>query len=92
MLHAPWGMAGYTCSATFVASLADNAAIRLINETVGATLSDEYFCVTQLGELLLCRYVGQHAERAKNLFAQVWELLRPLILARQACRPRIWHT
>lgn len=92
MLFANWGMAGYTCSASFVASCVNHAAVDLINQNIQTDLAEEMFCVTQLHEILMCRYVGHHAERAKMFFTQVWALLRPLLLNREACRPRIWNT
>lgn len=48
--------------------------------------------ITRVGELLLGRYLGGSAEQARELFTLWWRILRPLLLGRPACQPRIWLT
>jgi urease accessory protein len=48
--------------------------------------------VSKVGEFYIGRYLGDSAEQAKNIFAQWWTLLRPLLINRKACAPRIWST
>jgi urease accessory protein len=48
--------------------------------------------VTQIRQLLIMRYLGEHAEECKNLFIQLWQILRPLYLNKEANIPRVWHT
>lgn len=48
--------------------------------------------VSCMGELLVARYVGPSTERARACFTRLWEVARPLLLARAATAPRIWLT
>ena len=48
--------------------------------------------VTLLDDLLVVRYLGASTEAARRLFVKVWTLLRPALLNRPACPPRIWFT
>ncbi len=48
--------------------------------------------VTLLDDLLVLRYLGGSTEAARRLFVKVWTLLRPALLNRPACPPRIWST
>ncbi len=48
--------------------------------------------LSKVGEFYIGRYLGDSAEQAKNIFTQWWTLLRPLLINRKACAPRIWST
>ncbi len=47
---------------------------------------------TLLDDLLVVRYLGGSTEAARRLFVAVWTLLRPALLDRPVCPPRIWST
>ncbi len=48
--------------------------------------------ISQIRQLLVIRYLGQHAEECKALFVQLWQILRPVYLNKEAIIPRVWHT
>ncbi|WP_063336607.1 MULTISPECIES: urease accessory protein UreD [unclassified Marinomonas] len=48
--------------------------------------------VSLTGEFLLIRYLGDSSEQAKQLFLSCWQKIRPFLLNRDACIPRIWAT
>lgn len=48
--------------------------------------------VTRLPGLLVARYRGDDAEAARHWFAALWAIVRPALLNRPACPPRIWNT
>ncbi len=48
--------------------------------------------VTHVKSLLAVRYLGHDSERARQLMAQAWHLLRPIWMDRTATSPRIWTT
>ncbi len=48
--------------------------------------------VTQNHDFLIVRYLGSCSEQARNLFVECWARVRPLLLNRNACPPRIWAT
>jgi urease accessory protein len=44
------------------------------------------------GDALVCRYVGDRAERARAYFKNVWTIVRPSVFGRPAVAPRVWAT
>ncbi len=46
--------------------------------------------VTQLMQGLLCRYRGQSTTEARRWFTNIWQTLRPTLIHRSACCPRVW--
>ena len=48
--------------------------------------------VSARGELVIGRYLGPSSEEARNVFAAVWQALRPHLLGKAAIVPRIWRT
>ena len=91
-LTAPWGLAGQPVSGTLVC--VGNAAglTERVREAAAPLNSEGLFSVTQLAEALVCRYLGRHAEEARRCFVAAWETVRPALLQRPACAPRIWAT
>ena len=37
-------------------------------------------------------YLGDSGESARDYFRRLWHILRPAVLGREACDPRIWAT
>lgn len=50
------------------------------------------FGATLLDDLIAVRYLGDSTAHARSVFEAIWQRLRPNIIGRQACRPRIWAT
>lgn len=44
------------------------------------------------GDFIQVRYLGACAEQARHLFCQCWTVIRPALIGRDACEPRIWAT
>ncbi len=91
MQAATWGLAGLSVSATLVATPVDGDALAAVRAGVSVD-GDERFGATLLDDLLVCRYLGRHAERARTVFERAWTVLRPALAGRPACPPRIWRT
>jgi urease accessory protein len=53
---------------------------------------NELTTVTQLDDVLICRYLGPSAGRARQFFILAWGLLRPMMLNRLPCPSRFWNT
>jgi len=85
------GLDGRTAMATMVATPVDAEWVAMIRERVKPR-TGERFAVTLKDDLLVCRFIGDQALHARHLFEQVWRILRPLMLGRPACPPRIWST
>ena len=90
LITAPWGMAELPVLGTMIATGGDDA----IRDTLRDLLKDQQqsFSVTRCDDLLICRYLGASAQTAYRGFQQAWGLLRPALLGRNACIPRIWLT
>lgn len=48
--------------------------------------------ITQVAEMVVVRALGHCAFEVRALMTDLWELLRPELLGRAACAPRIWRT
>jgi urease accessory protein len=47
--------------------------------------------ITRLMSGILCRYRGHSTGEARRWFTSVWELVRPVLLHRVGCKPRVWQ-
>ena len=91
-LHAPWGLAGRSVVATLVAVGRVPSALPALRELLNAEQDDGEFAVSQLRDVLVCRYLGNSAEQARAGFIAAWRLLRPALWGIEASPPRIWAT
>jgi urease accessory protein len=91
-LHAPWGLAGRSVVATLVAVGRAPRALAGLRELLNAGRAGGEFAVSQLREVLVCRYLGDSAEQARAGFIDAWRLLRPALWGVEATPPRIWAT
>lgn len=48
--------------------------------------------VTELGGFILVRTLGSCSELSRRWMIEVWKVLRPALLGRVACPPRVWRT
>jgi urease accessory protein len=88
-LTAAWGLAGAPVTGTL---LATPVAAPLAELRAWSGHPGELTSATSLEDVLVCRYLGASAERARAYFSRVWELVRPLLLQRPGHSPRIWST
>ena len=96
LLQSTIGMAGHAVSGFFLAGPFESAVsdelqneLRQIAEQQGL---ERVGAVSRVGELLIGRYLGGSAEQARKLFSLWWKILRPQLIGREACAPRIWLT
>jgi len=90
-LNSPTGLRGHPVMAMLVATPADNDLL----ENVRSLLSDQdnhLIAVTLIEDCLVVRYLGNTTAQCRKLFTKIWTVLRPVILQRRACPPRIWAT
>jgi urease accessory protein len=64
------------------------------NLTQQETMTDasQKVSITQIRQLLVVRYLGNHAEECKALFILLWQVMRPHYIGKPGIVPRIWHT
>ncbi len=90
-LQAGSGLRGYPVSGTFLATNCSKEDVTALRRLV-CREDRAIFGVTQPGELLVARYLGNSTFACRELFISAWQLIRPKITGRPACAPRIWAT
>ncbi len=95
-LNSVVGLNGYSANGVFVAGpfsgeLPEKLIKRLhsLCQTVSKN-NHGVAGVTQINQWLAMRYVGISTTHAREYFTQAWRELRPELLNRKACPPRIW--
>lgn len=93
------GLNNHSVFATFIAYSGDKlkpSEQTLLIEELRVLIEDkqaqEKISITQIRQLLIIRYLGQHAEECKALFIALWQIIRPVYLNKKGIVPRIWHT
>ena len=88
---ADWGLRGHSVVGSLVCTSTD---ARLAEQVRAAVRVEQgaLFGVTQLDEVLVCRYLGAQAQQARACFQAAWAVLRPALLGVPALVPRIWNT
>ncbi len=88
LMQSAAGFAGRTVCGTLVA-----AAPAISDEILaGSRGASGEGAVTRLPGVLVARYVGDSSEAAKAYFRELWRVLRPALIGREAVEPRIWRT
>lgn len=91
-LCAPYKTGGHPVLGTFVTTTDDPALVTLIRNEAQPPLIGDQFAVTTVDDLIICRFLGRDAFSAMACFIRAWEIIRPALLGRAACTPRIWRT
>jgi urease accessory protein len=93
---APWGLGGDRVHGLMVVTPAPTggellAALRAVAAAVKGR-GRAGVTVLASGDVLVGRYLGPSAERAREFFQSVWTIIRPTVFGRKAVAPRIWAT
>lgn len=86
-----WGLQGHTVIGTLVCTNKEPSIVANVRQQLPAE-SSSLLAVTQLGEVLVCRYLGDHTGQAREQLCMVWKILRQQLFGRTAVAPRIWNT
>ena len=102
VLNGVAGMQHYAVSGFFLIGPVDDKAMTLtltsaqcldqLREQIAAAQQNQYAAISRVGDLFVGRYLGPSAEQARKLFTRWWQVLRPQVMQREACEPRIWST
>ncbi|MDF2181046.1 urease accessory protein UreD [Neptuniibacter sp. CAU 1671] len=95
LLTSPAGLAGQPVTGLMFAGPFREISTELLDglrQRCSAVADPAMAAVTELHHCLVVRYLGPSAEQARRLFTDCWQQLRPELLERQACQPRIWAT
>ena len=90
-LDGPTGLRGKPVTGTFIASGCDGAVLEVVRKAA-VVPNGLLLGITLLDDLLVARCLAASIEPIQRVFCVLWSALRPLLLARDACAPRIWST
>ena len=86
-----WGLGGCPVNSLMIVYPATADLFEQINsEIVG--LEHVQSAATLIEDLLVIRCLGLEMEKVQNEMRRYWHILRPHIMNRKACPPRIWNT
>lgn len=92
LLQSPAGLAGHPVMGSFLAAgtVIDAGLVEACR--AAAPRGDARWGVTALPGVLIARYLGASTEAARSYFVELWRCIRPALLEREICMPRIWST
>lgn len=88
-LGAGWGLRGGRVMATLLATPFCKSGLDGVRELLQGS-SD--LAATMLGDLLVVRAIGGSLLPVRERFEAVWKAIRPQVVGREACPPRVWAT
>jgi len=93
-LQSPTSLNGYPCFGTFVATHITQDLLEKARASVDNAAQDnkQQIGLTLMDDLLVARCLGQHAEQVSTTLKTIWSALRPEVMKRPVCLPRIWAT
>jgi urease accessory protein len=92
LLRSPVGLAGRPVMGTLLAvgPVVERGLLEMCRTVMPEGDAD---CgVTAFPGALVARYLGASTAAARGYFVALWDLVRPALLERQICLPRIWNT
>ena len=92
-MHRPAQLRGNAVTATVLAAPVDAALRDAVRAAVAVRQDDSVLCaVTVLDDLLALRAIGPSTEQIRRLMVSAWQTMRPVVIGRDPCPPRIWAT
>ena len=91
-LHAKWGLLGLPVIGNMVC-MTDNAGLLdSLKNLANASTDQELFSATKVDDVILCYFLGNSVERARNYFIKAWKVFRQGVIQLKPVEPRIWKT
>ncbi len=84
----PACLRGHPVFAALYATPADSNLLDALRDS----LPDPELGMTLVDGLLVIRYLGESVAQASRCFVEAWKRLRPAVIGRPPCPPRIWNT
>jgi len=91
-LTAATGLRGNAVQATMFAFPCIEEHLDLVRKKIEAESVSNLLAATLFDGLLVVRALGADSQKLKQQFISIWQILRPSLLNRPACLPRIWAT
>ena len=83
------GLRGWPVNATLLATPATQTELEQVRELLADAPNTG---VTLIDDLLVVRHLGDSTEQCRKLFINIWAAIRPAVIGRAPCPPRIWST
>ena len=91
-LHAKWGLIGFPVIGNMVCMTNNAGLLDSLKNLANASTEQELFSATQVDDIILCYFLGNSVERARNYFIKAWKIFRQGMIQLEAVEPRIWKT
>ena len=91
-LGAKWGLAGKPVLGNFFCFTQRIDLVDILRKNVYPLEKEDFYSVTFVDNIILCRYLGNSVEQVKRHFIKVWQFLRLALRGHEAVIPRIWST
>jgi urease accessory protein len=92
ILHAKWGLLGFPVIGSMVCVTDKTGFLDSLRNIKNDSMDQELFSVTQMDDTILCYFLGNSVERARNCFINAWKIFRQEVFGCVAIEPRIWKT
>lgn len=92
LMDAGWGLRGFSCVGTWIATGATEEALLAARELVAETDGGVFAAATRIEDLLVVRALSNHTRRIFLCFAALRDELRESLLGSPASPARIWST
>ncbi len=91
-LKSPGSFNGNSCFGTLIATPVSPRLLDMVRSIVSGRDNRQLVGLSLLDDLLVVRCLGHYSESIANTLRSIWAALRPELLEREACHPRIWLT
>jgi urease accessory protein len=91
-LHAKWGLLGFPVIGNMVCMTNNAGLLDSLKNLANTSTDQELFSATQVDDIILCYFLGNSAERARNYFIKAWKIFRQGVIQLEVVEPRIWKT
>lgn len=93
LLNEHAGLQGNVIQGVMLAGPLKDGEVELIEKLRAiADDADELAGVSMVSSFIVIRALGACSEKMRNFFTKCWQEVRPVILNKEACPPRIWKT
>lgn len=86
---AKWGLQGLSACGTLFARPANRNTLEAVQALIAAL---PYRGITLIDDLLICRALDLRCDKLRAFFEQVYAVIRPDVVGKKICQPRIWAT
>ena len=91
-LDAEWGLHGFPVVGNMICITDKKGLLDSMRNLAHISIEQELFSVTQVDDIILCYFLGNSVEKARNYFIDVWKIFRQEVIQLEAVEPRIWKT